>query len=110
MQVVDATALRKFTLWFLATTAGRYDLLLKLIIRKLSAGYAIMKGRWQRIANYDSGATRCVTTKQILSIVVALELRLHGLWSCYSNHCEKQSVIIVNRHDECTYRLARRLD
>jgi hypothetical protein len=51
MQVVDATALRQFTLWLLATTGRRYDLLLKLIIRKLSAGYAMMKGRWQRIAN-----------------------------------------------------------
>jgi len=51
MQVVDATALRQLTLWFLATTGGRYDLLLKLIIRKLSAGYAMMKGRWRRIAN-----------------------------------------------------------
>lgn len=51
MQVVDATALRRFTLWFLATTGGHYDLLLKLIIWKLSAAYAMMKGRWQRIAN-----------------------------------------------------------
>lgn len=53
MQVVDATALRQLTLWFLATTGGRYesyDLLLKLIIRKLSTGYARMKGRWQKIA------------------------------------------------------------
>jgi len=51
MQVVNAMALHQFTHWLLATTGRRYDLLLKLIIRKLSAGYAMMKGRWQRIAN-----------------------------------------------------------
>jgi hypothetical protein len=51
MQVVNATALHQFTLWLLATIGRRYDLLLELIIRKLSAGHAMMKGRWQRIAN-----------------------------------------------------------
>ncbi len=51
MQVVDGTALRQFAIWLLATTSRRYDLHLKLIIRKLSTGYAMMKGRWQRIAN-----------------------------------------------------------
>jgi hypothetical protein len=54
MQVANATALHQVTLWLLATTDRRYDLLLKLIIRKLSAGNAMMKGRWQRIANKQS--------------------------------------------------------
>ena len=53
MQVANATSLHQFTLWLLATTGRRYDLLLKLIIRKLLAG-AMMKGRWQRIANKQS--------------------------------------------------------
>ena len=53
MQVANTTALHQFTLWLLATTGRRYDLLLKLIIRKLLAG-AMMKGRWQRIANKQS--------------------------------------------------------